>query len=105
MATTTATPKLRPAAGAGANRETLWRRIVAARTLFWMFLLPFLLILVFEYGAMYGLVIAFKDYNLGQGIWGSEWVGLKHFRDFFDTPFAMRAPKNTLIISLGTSSA
>lgn len=49
---------------------------------------------------MYGIIIAFKDYSPGAGIWGSEWVGLEHFRDFFDSYYFGRILKNTLVISL-----
>lgn len=38
---------------------------------------------VFCYGPMYGAIIAFKDFRGGAGIWGSPWVGLKHFMSFF----------------------
>ena len=38
--------------------------------------------LLFEYKPMYGVVIAFQDYRPRRGISGSEWVGLKHFKDF-----------------------
>ena len=46
--------------------------------------LPVLLYyLIFQYGPMFGLVIAFKQYNVGQSIWESQWVGLKYFKEFF----------------------
>ena len=38
---------------------------------------------VFAYMPIYGVIIAFKDYNVGIGIWGSPWSGLDHFRDLF----------------------
>jgi putative aldouronate transport system permease protein len=82
------------------KKKTLWQRIVAARTLLLMFLPGFALILVFDYGPMYGLQIAFKDLNIIQGIWGSPWVGLKHFRAFFGNPAAMKVVRNTIEISL-----
>ncbi len=59
--------------------------------------------LVFCYKPMYGLIIAFKDFSPGAGIWGSEWAdsfGLQHFIDFFDSFYFGRVIKNTLIISL-----
>ncbi len=59
----------------------------------------FLLVLIFNYGPMYGLLMAFQDFQVTKGIWGSPWVGLKHFEEFFNTPFAMRALRNTLYIS------
>ncbi len=80
--------------------QSLWRTLVANRVLLLMFLPGFLLILVFEYGAMYGVIIAFKKYNIGLGILGSPWVGLDHFRDMFSNPTSLRVIKNTLVISV-----
>lgn len=49
---------------------------------------------------MANAVIAFKDYNVVQGIWGSEWAGFKYFRLFFENPNFWPLVKNTLILSL-----
>lgn len=56
--------------------------------------------LVFHYLPMYGVQIAFKDFIGSRGIWGSPWVGLKHFERFFDSYFFWRLIRNTLGISL-----
>lgn len=56
--------------------------------------------LLFHYKPMYGLVIAFKDYSPGAGIWESEWVGLRHFKNFVNNYYFWRLIKNTLTISL-----
>ena len=48
---------------------------------------------------MFGLVIAFKQYNIGQGIWGSSWVGLQYFKEFFSGIYFTRTLANTFIIS------
>jgi len=67
----------------------------------YVLLLPGLIyLLIFEYGPMYGLQIAFKDYRATRGIWGSEWVGLKHFIRFFNYPDFWKMIKNTLSITL-----
>ncbi|ANS75396.1 sugar ABC transporter permease [Paenibacillus yonginensis] len=58
--------------------------------------------LVFFYGPMYGALIAFKDYSPMKGILGSDWVGLKHFEDFFGSFYFLRVLKNTILISLYT---
>jgi putative aldouronate transport system permease protein len=65
-----------------------------------MFLPGFAFILLFNYGPIYGVQIAFKDYNISKGIWGSDWVGLKHFISFFTVPDNLRLLKNTVIISV-----
>ncbi|MBM4460925.1 MAG: sugar ABC transporter permease [Chloroflexi bacterium] len=63
-------------------------------------LLPgFALVLIFNYGPMYGLLMAFQDFQVTKGIWGSPWVGLKHFEEFFRNPMAVNALRNTLLIS------
>ncbi|MBP3962837.1 sugar ABC transporter permease [Paenibacillus sp. DLE-14] len=66
--------------------------------LYLMVLPGFLIVLVFAYFPMYGVLVAFKDYNVAKGIWGSEWVGLKYFKQFLDNPMALRTIKNTLIL-------
>ena len=62
--------------------------------------LPVLYLLVFYYSPMYGLQIAFKDFMPRGGIWGSEWVGFKHFTSFFNAYNFWPIIKNTVIISL-----
>lgn len=67
--------------------------------LYLMLLLPVLYIIIFCYVPMGGIVIAFKDYSFRKGILGSDWVGLKYFRQFFGSPDIGMLLKNTLIIS------
>lgn len=55
--------------------------------------------LIFLYGPMFGLVIAFQQYNIGQGFWGSPWVGLQYFKEFFSGIYFSRTLTNTFIIS------
>lgn len=67
----------------------------------YLFLMPALLyFLVFHYLPMYGLQIAFKDFNAGLGIIGSPWVGLKHFSRFVQSYSYWRLIRNTLGISI-----
>ncbi|WP_425517387.1 ABC transporter permease [Paenibacillus solanacearum] len=54
---------------------------------------------IFQYGPMYGAMIAFKDYSPMKGILDSDWVGLKHFYDFFSSYYFWRILKNTVLIS------
>ncbi len=56
--------------------------------------------LVFNYGPMYGIQLAFKDYNMRLGIWKSPWVGLEHFREMLADPVFRQAFQNTVIINL-----
>lgn len=58
--------------------------------------------LIFHYAPMYGAVIAFKNFNLADGIWGSEWIGLQNFMEFFNSRYFTRLMFNTLNISLNT---
>lgn len=52
--------------------------------------------LVFHYWPMYGVQIAFRDYNAARGIWGSRWVGLKHIKRFVQSYYFLRLIGNTL---------
>jgi len=66
-----------------------------------MLVLPgFLFMLVFDYGPMYGIVLAFKEYHPNLGVWGSPWVGLENFREMVADPNFIRAFKNTVLINV-----
>lgn len=58
-----------------------------------------LLLFVFAYLPMFGLVIAFKDYRFAEGIFGSAWVGFDNFRFLFGTDAAWRITRNTLLMN------
>ncbi|WP_082361200.1 ABC transporter permease [Bacillus sp. FJAT-28004] len=68
--------------------------------LYFVILLPIAYLIIFKYVPMAGIMIAFKDYNVIKGIFGSDWVGLKYFNQFFDSPNFWLYMKNTLGISL-----
>ena len=68
---------------------------------FYLLLIPALVyVLIFCYGPMYGLQIAFKNYKGALGIWKSQWVGFKHFKDFFDGYYFWELLRNTFVLSL-----
>ena len=69
--------------------------------LYVFFLLPGLLLtLIFKYGPMGGILIAFEDYNVIEGVPGSQWVGLDYFRRFLSSPDFMNYLMNTLKLSI-----
>ena len=78
----------------------LWRRIWKARFLYLMFLPVFLYYVIFRYGPMLGLTIAFKDFNAFLGFDKSPWVGFKYFEQFFNSVYLWRLVRNTLLINL-----
>ena len=65
-----------------------------------MILIPFALVFVFSYMPMAGIQIAFKDFSIRRGIWGSEWVGLDNFKRVFGLPRFSRVVWNTLYLNL-----
>lgn len=58
------------------------------------------LIFIFSYIPMYGVLMAFQDYNIFTGMSESPWVGMKHFNMFFESPEFMNVMRNTMVISL-----
>ncbi|MDR6551613.1 ABC transporter permease subunit [Paenibacillus qinlingensis] len=72
-----------------------WR----ARSLFLIGLPAVIVVFIFYYLPMYGIVIAFKDINYAKGIWGSDWVGLHNFKFFFNSQDAFRITRNTLLLN------
>ena len=77
------------------------QRLTAIRKdkLLYLMALPgILFFLVFHYGPMYGLVVAFKHYNIYQGIFASDWIGFANFQTLFEMSGFRRALLNTVII-------
>nr|WP_167279491.1 ABC transporter permease subunit [Paenibacillus lupini] len=83
-------------------RQFLLKDLLRNKLLYIMMLPALAYYILFQYGPMYGAIIAFKEYSPAVGIWKSEWVGLANFQDFFSGFYFWRIFKNTLLISLYT---
>lgn len=62
--------------------------------------LPLIYIIIFNYVPMYGVLMAFQRFSPSKGIWGSTWVGLQNFVQFFSSPSSVRTIWNTLVIGV-----
>lgn len=86
----------------GFFKSRLWRNIVRHKWMY-LFLLPAVVLIgIFCYGPMFGLIIAFQDYRLSEGVFASEFVGFKTFYNILFSPelASYRAFRNTIYISL-----
>lgn len=81
-------------------RNSKWEYVKKHKLLYLMLAPGLLLTLIFKYIPMYGILIAFKDYNPLKGIWGSPWIGLENFQQFIDSPNFSMLLENTLKISI-----
>ncbi|WP_433620575.1 ABC transporter permease [Paenibacillus cellulositrophicus] len=86
--------------GAAKRKNNFLYYIKRDGLLYFLLLLPMAYILIFKYAPIYGLVMAFQDYNIFEGIRGSEWVGLDVFRFIFEQDSFYRAMKNTLVLNV-----
>ncbi len=86
------------------RRLTFRERVVRDFHHNWMLylmLLPIIVYyLVFKFGPMFGLSIAFMDYKPAKGFFESQWVGFKHFKNFFTDYYFGRLLRNTIRISV-----
>ena len=78
-----------------------YMKAMARHKYYYMLLMPGIAyLLLIDYWPMFGITIAFKDFRLMDGIWGSPWAGFKWFEILFQSPDFWVALRNTLIISL-----
>lgn len=76
--------------------DTIWKH-----RFFYLILIPsVVLLIIFAYKPMYGIIIAFKKYSPRAGILGSQWVGFKNFQDIFAIDQFWNAFRNTIVINL-----
>ena len=84
--------------------KTPFRRLVDSiikhRWLYVLAIPGFLYLIVFKYFPMWGLMIAFKEYNPYAGFWGSQWVGFEHFKELFESRNFYIMLRNTLAINI-----
>lgn len=81
-------------------RESLGKRL-KKHWEFYLLLLPGIVItIIYKYIPIYGIQIAFRDYNAMDGFFGSAWVGLKWFERFFNNYNSVRMIRNTVLLSL-----
>lgn len=76
-------------------------KIKSANWQFWVIIaLPVIYAFVFAYIPMGGILMAFKDYSIRKGIFGSDWVGLKYFEQFLMSPSSSKVIANTLVLGV-----
>lgn len=78
-----------------------WKKYIRRDWMLLLIILPGVIYFaVFCYGPMYGILMAFKDYNISKGIWGSPWAGMKYFRELVGSVYFGRLVKNTFLLSI-----
>ncbi len=83
------------------KRESNWKRQIKRNKWLYVLVLPgFLYFVIFKYLPMWGIVIAFQDYQPFLGIRDSQWVGMENFTNFFSNPDFFRLLRNTLVLAL-----
>jgi len=81
-------------------RQRLIKDFVRNKYIYLMLTPVVLYYLVFHYGPMYGALMAFQDYSVTKGIWGSQWIGFENFTAFFNSIYFGRLIRNTLAINI-----
>ncbi|TCC37464.1 sugar ABC transporter permease [Kribbella capetownensis] len=74
-------------------------------TLYLLMVVPLIWFAVFKYIPMSNAVLAFKNFNVTKGIWGSPWIGWQNFELFFHNPVFWTLVKNTFVLSVYTVAA
>lgn len=87
-------------AGIKKNENRILKELRKNNQLYLMILPAVVLVFVFKYIPMYGVQIAFKEFNARAGIWGSPWVGMAHINKFLQSPYCLRLIWNTFAINL-----
>ncbi|MBB6734223.1 ABC transporter permease [Cohnella zeiphila] len=82
-------------------RASIWKRIHSHRNLYFLFIPVFAYFVLFKYWPiLLAWVVAFKDLQLGSGVFRSEWIGWQNFKDIFYSPDIPNVIRNTVEISL-----
>lgn len=100
---TPAAGSIRSADGAyekGTNTNGLWSYLLRNRVYYYMLIPGVILLIIFRFVPLYGMLIAFKDYDLNSTVLASPWVGLKWFKLLFGSPDFYNILRNSIVINL-----
>ncbi len=81
------------------KRDGFLNHFMNNKAIYFLLIPGILYYITFYYLPMAGIVIAFKDFDIFSGIWGSDWVGFKHFSKLFSSSTFLQVFRNSLIIS------
>jgi len=84
----------------GKMKKSTWKKIKKSKYLYLMMLIPIVYYVLFHYMPLYGVLIAFKDYKVAKGVWGSPWVGFKWFAKFLTDEYFWKLVRNTLLLNI-----
>lgn len=84
-----------------AQSSELLREIKRHRSVYLLLIIPLTYYIIFKYVPIFNGQIAFKDYRALDGVLGSKWVGLEHFRTFMHSYYFVELLRNTLMYSFG----
>jgi putative aldouronate transport system permease protein len=89
-------------AGKATGLQSVLRAVWQFKAFYLMLLPGVVYYIIFRYVPMYGVIIAFKDFNMMEGIFGSSWADpwYKHFKVFYDSPYFTQLLVNTFVISI-----
>jgi len=82
------------------QKPALLKELAKNKVLYLMLLPGLLVLLVNNYLPMFGIVIAFKDYNYAKGFWKSDWVGFNNFEYLFNSKAAFLITRNTILYNV-----
>jgi len=91
-------PRAHAKAGMGKRARKVAKEILMQWQLYVLLLLPVVYLIIFKYLPMYGVQIAFRDFNPALGFTASPWVGMKHLLNFFHSNYFWRLVSNTLLL-------
>lgn len=86
--------------GTPGKLQRAWKIFLRYKYVYLMFVPVAIYYIMFHFIPMAGAIIAFEDYSPRGGLFGSDWVGLQHFKDFFGSVYFWRIIRNTLMINL-----
>jgi putative aldouronate transport system permease protein len=89
-----------PATAGFPPKKTVWAILWEYRYLYLLAVPGLLVILIFQYGPMPGIAIAFQDFSPSRGLAGSEWVGFQHFQRLLNDPKFWQIFRNSIVLSL-----
>lgn len=89
-----------PSGPATSGRGEALRKIKKSRALYVMFLFPMAYFLVFHYAPMIGNLMAFQEYSIVKGFFGSPWAGTKYFEQFLTDSYFWQVVRNTVLLNL-----